>query len=239
MEKEFLEEHLAAGLSLRQIGELCGRTPSTVGYWVKRHGLTANGSSKFRPGSGVAREPLATMVANGMRLAEIAEELQVGVSAVRYWIVKHGLPPTSETRRDSRAARLVAGPTRRMSECESHGMTEFRLDGTGTWRCRFCSQGAVTKRRRLVKRVLVEEAGGKCVICGYDRFVGALQFHHLDPAAKRFSLSQKGHTVGIERAREEAGKCALLCANCHAEVEAGVAEIPPERGDPDPASTGC
>lgn len=23
--------------------------------------------------------------------------------------------------------------------------------------------------------------GGKCQICGYDRYVGALEFHHLDP----------------------------------------------------------
>lgn len=23
--------------------------------------------------------------------------------------------------------------------------------------------------------------GGKCQICGYDKCVGALEFHHLDP----------------------------------------------------------
>jgi hypothetical protein len=29
----------------------------------------------------------------------------------------------------------------------------------------------------------------------------------------------------IARARDEAGKCVLLCANCHAEVEAGLVRL--------------
>ena len=71
------------------------------------------------------------------------------------------------------------------------------------------------------------EAGGRCVICGYDRFAGALQFHHVDPAGKAFALSTQGVARSLEKARAEAGKCVLLCANCHAEVEAGLASIPP------------
>jgi hypothetical protein len=30
----------------------------------------------------------------------------------------------------------------------------------------------------------------------------------------------------MKRSREEAAKCVLLCANCHAEVENGVADLP-------------
>jgi hypothetical protein len=73
-----------------------------------------------------------------------------------------------------------------------------------------------------VKDALVAEAGGSCVLCGYSRCLAALEFHHLDPAAKRFSLAGRGVTRSLARAREEARKCVLLCANCHAEVEAGV-----------------
>ncbi len=79
----------------------------------------------------------------------------------------------------------------------------------------------MAERRRKVKRILVAEAGGRCSRCGYDRCIAALQFHHLDPSAKSFTLSSKGVTRGIDRARAEARKCILLCANCHAEVEAG------------------
>jgi hypothetical protein len=79
----------------------------------------------------------------------------------------------------------------------------------------------VSAWRRRVKRILVEEAGGKCRLCGYDRCHRALQFHHLQADEKRFALSHKGVTRSLAEAREEALKCVLLCANCHAEVETG------------------
>jgi hypothetical protein len=72
------------------------------------------------------------------------------------------------------------------------------------------------------KRILVEEAGGVCTVCGYSRCIVALEFHHVAREDKRFSMSHRGVTRSLERAREEARKCVLLCANCHAEVEAGV-----------------
>jgi len=90
-----------------------------------------------------------------------------------------------------------------------------------------CRTEFVTERRRRVKRILVEEAGGRCRICGYDRYPGALQFHHLDPSTKSFALSVQGVARSLSKARAEVEKCALICANCHAEVEAGLATIPP------------
>jgi hypothetical protein len=76
-----------------------------------------------------------------------------------------------------------------------------------------------------VKKLLVEEAGGCCALCGYRRNQGALQFHHLEPAQKAFALSTRGMTRSLARLRVEAAKCVLLCANCHAEVEAGAASL--------------
>jgi hypothetical protein len=46
-------------------------------------------------------------------------------------------------------------------------------------------------------------------------------FHHLDPDEKLFELSRNVVTRSLRTAREEAAKCALVCANCHAEVESG------------------
>jgi hypothetical protein len=62
-------------------------------------------------------------------------------------------------------------------------------------------------------------------LCGYDRSPAALQFHHVDPKEKVFSLSRRGVTIALEAARAEAAKCVLLCANCHAEVEGGFAVL--------------
>jgi hypothetical protein len=84
---------------------------------------------------------------------------------------------------------------------------------------------AVTRRRRQVKRILVEEAGGACSLCGYDRYAGALHFHHVDRRTKRFAVSHDGNTMSLASSCAEAEKCVLLCANCHAEVEGGLASL--------------
>jgi 5-methylcytosine-specific restriction endonuclease McrA len=84
----------------------------------------------------------------------------------------------------------------------------------------------VIEWRRRTKLRLIAEAGGCCRICGYDRYSGALHFHHLDPASKEFAISRNGHTRSIKKVRAEVAKCILLCSNCHAEVEAGIATLP-------------
>ena len=76
----------------------------------------------------------------------------------------------------------------------------------------------------------MREAGGSCSLCGYDRYAGALQFHHLDPEVKSFSLSERGISRSLAKARLEVAKCILVCANCHAELEAGVAQMSAEAG---------
>jgi hypothetical protein len=84
------------------------------------------------------------------------------------------------------------------------------------------------RRRRKVKRILVDEAGGACMLCGYDRCVAALEFHHLDRDQKAFGLARRGITRSIDQVRKEAQKCLLVCSNCHAEIEAGATTIPLE-----------
>lgn len=75
------------------------------------------------------------------------------------------------------------------------------------------------RRKRRVRRALVEAAGGRCAVCGYDRCIQNLHFHHVDPARKCLELgSHQG--VSLARFLEELEKCLLLCANCHGEVEA-------------------
>jgi 5-methylcytosine-specific restriction endonuclease McrA len=84
----------------------------------------------------------------------------------------------------------------------------------------------VSEWRRRTKRRLIAEAGGACAICGYDHYVGALEFHHVDPGTKSFGLSTRGLTRSIDALRAELDKCILLCSNCHAEVEGGVTALP-------------
>ena len=110
--------------------------------------------------------------------------------------------------------------------CRTHGLTEFVLEGRGYYRCKECRKRRVIEWRRRTKQRLIDEAGGACRLCGYDRYGGALHFHHVNPSTKEFGISRWGFSRSIEKARKEAAKCILLCSNCHAEVEAGVATLP-------------
>lgn len=226
MEKGFLEDCLARGLSLDAIGELVERHPSTVSYWLKKHGLKAGGAEQHTPKGKVAPGVLRQMVEGGNSIREIAKELGVGSSTIRYWMRREGLETERSVRRREGKVAREAGLSKAYLRCPVHGHTAFFQRPDGGFRCVRCSIAAVSKRRRQVKRILVEEAGGCCRLCGFKDHQSALQFHHLDPSEKSFHLSHQGTTRGIGQMREEARKCVLLCANCHALVEAGVKEVP-------------
>jgi hypothetical protein len=68
-----------------------------------------------------------------------------------------------------------------------------------------------------------EYKGGCCSVCGYDRCIEALEFHHLDPEKKDFGISNKGYTRSWEKIKKELDQCEILCANCHREVHAKIA----------------
>jgi hypothetical protein len=74
--------------------------------------------------------------------------------------------------------------------------------------------------------MLVEEAGGACAVCGYDKTVVNLHFHHVDPTTKEFAVNM-GRGKSLAAFRREAVKCVLVCANCHGEIEAGLIPSPP------------
>lgn len=61
-----------------------------------------------------------------------------------------------------------------------------------------------------------EARGGKCVRCGYNKCFKALEFHHIDPSKKDFTISND-HFKLLD-AVEETEKCILICSNCHKEL---------------------
>ena len=79
-------------------------------------------------------------------------------------------------------------------------------------------------RRKINKRILIDIKGGKCCVCGYNKCIEALQFHHVNPEEKDFEISSN-HTENIEEMKEEIKKCVLVCGNCHAEIEAGIISL--------------
>ena len=84
-------------------------------------------------------------------------------------------------------------------------------------------------RQRLKSRA-VAAMGGSCAGCGLREPVGALEFHHLDPATKDFGISTEGIPRRWDKIEAELTKCVLVCANCHREVHAGVCQVSEDEG---------
>ena len=108
---------------------------------------------------------------------------------------------------------------REIRTCKVHGKTDFvYYKKQNRWRCLKCQSEATQKRRDKVKELAVEYKGGKCEICGYNKCIQALEFHHKDPAQKDFGIGAKGYTRSWEKIQKELDKCIMVCANCHREI---------------------
>lgn len=73
------------------------------------------------------------------------------------------------------------------------------------------------RERRQEASALLLKLKTPCVKCGENRR-WVIHFHHIDPAVKSFELS--ADTVAHKKigdVKNEASKCACLCANCHTE----------------------
>lgn len=109
--------------------------------------------------------------------------------------------------------------------CKKHGATDHRIDKTGRNRCKKCAVDAVQKRREKLKENAVKYKGGMCQYCGYNKYIGALEFHHVNPNEKDFAISRSGYTRSWEKVKKELDKCVMLCSNCHREVHGNIINI--------------
>jgi transposase-like protein len=230
MTKEELEGYLAEGLSLERIGKRVGRSPSTISYHLKKHGLKPVNQGKHANRGPIPELKLRTLAAEKKPVRQMARELDRSPSTVRYWLAKDGIEVYGiKGNREKALAARARGATVIRLRCRHHGETDFYVEPQNAhYKCKRCRKERVAEKRRELKDRLVREAGGRCVLCGYDRCLGALEFHHRDRKTKLFGIAMKGRTKSFEKLLAEARKCALLCANCHAEVERGVTTIPPE-----------
>lgn len=83
--------------------------------------------------------------------------------------------------------------------------------------CKVCHNRATQHRQQGFKRDCVDYKGGKCERCGYCNNYGSLDFHHLDPTQKDFTISRCQSQKFDDRIKIELDKCILLCRNCHGE----------------------
>lgn len=168
MEKEFLEECLAEGMSLEAIGKQVGKHESTVSYWLKKHGLTAVQAEKHAAKGAPRKEKLERLLATGWSLREIACEMDRSLATIRHWMQRYELKPSPRRKRGSED-----GSREMVSRCHRHGETSLVREGRGYYRCKRCRVEATGRRRQALKRFLVNEAGGKCALWLFPLLPGA------------------------------------------------------------------
>jgi 5-methylcytosine-specific restriction endonuclease McrA len=86
--------------------------------------------------------------------------------------------------------------------------------------CRGCYNRGCTEAARRLKQKCTEYCGYCCSVCGYKKYIGALEFHHTDPKHKDIKIASLRRT--FEKMKKELDKCILLCANCHREEHARI-----------------
>lgn len=177
--------------------------------------------------SGNLREKILLLRSGGKSYKDIRKELGCTLSVISHHCKRAGMDSPnirfihpsevqiSEFNRlylEGYTAKKVGEMTGFSKPCVlKHLSVPKRRRSTGTTK----SQSVISWRKRT-KGKLVTYLGGKCQLCGYNKCIGALEFHHRNPLEKDFTIG--GNSRSFERLKEEADKCLLVCANCHSEI---------------------
>lgn len=106
-------------------------------------------------------------------------------------------------------------------QCGKRYMYDYRHKGNDrAYTCETCKMKERNVRRKIMA---ILYKGGKCEHCGYGKIHEAMDFHHTDASTKEFSIGQ-AYRLSWKRITTELDKCILVCANCHRELHALLAQ---------------
>lgn len=151
---------------------------------------------------------LTDLIEKGSSISIMATELGVSKATVRHWMKKHGLKTHNSI--------YNKGKTPSFKCCECGETNPSKFYGHKRSICGKCQNQYNIETGRKKKEYIVEALGGRCSYCGYNKYIGALDIHHLDPTIKDKNF---GSIRGWSKSRidKEIENCVLLCANCHRE----------------------
>lgn len=166
------------------------------------------------------KELLEVMVNEGKSFNTISEELGKSLTTIRYWCKKYNIKSKFKT--FSEQGKKEYGKSRYCprckQDCEIDNFYSRRGKKHSSVYCKKCTKEQSVERIRDLKEKMVEYKGGKCSRCGYKKYMGALEFHHINPSEKDFTPSQLKSYKLNDRVKKELDKCILVCANCHREL---------------------
>jgi|SRR5882724_1101628 len=160
------------------------------------------------------KEQLESLCKLGVSQKKIGEHLGINQSTVSYWLKQYGLFNKNEFYICNKAIRFC--PSCSTNKPIKDFYKRHKESGCSTY-CKLCTQDRVNNNQRNFKQKCVEYKGGKCQICGYAKYMSALEFHHRNPKEKDFTISQRT-LVDFKKHKKELDKCDLLCCRCHREI---------------------
>lgn len=86
--------------------------------------------------------------------------------------------------------------------------------------CKSCHNKNTIARGQANKILHVIYKGSKCELCGYDKCLAALEFHHIESREKEKLISRMRYH-SFDKVKPELDKCKLVCSNCHREIHYG------------------
>lgn len=157
------------------------------------------------------KDVLERLFGNGLSIRQVEQECGVTNSKLRHWMKKHGI-------KSGRPKWNV-----KQHLCKGCGETDPQnFYGDRKEKCKRCFIADDVQIGVEKKIWAVELMGGCCVVCKYDKYYGALHFHHIDREGKEDWASLRNW--GWERIEAELQKCILVCGNCHAEIHGGIVD---------------
>jgi transposase-like protein len=174
---------------------------------------------------------LLSMVEQGMSTHQIAKNTGKGQTTIRHWLKKFGLKtkPLYKARKKQIVKNENGVEMKVCPQCKSQkelSKDNFYITSNGKahgW-CKKCNDEIAYKRQRELKQKCVDMKGGKCIFCGYSRYIGSMDFHHIEPNEKEYSISDL-KTYSFEKIKVELDKCILVCRNCHGELHGGLINL--------------
>lgn len=170
------------------------------------------------------KEYLKKLIDEGLSLNAISKKVNKSLTTIRYWVKKYDL--ISQHKQFKEQPKKEIGEYKYCPSCKKQCNIEDFYQRRGkpndSTYCKKCTSVQTLNRMQKLKKQMVDYKGGCCSICGYNKYVGALEFHHLNPKEKDFNLAHMKKYTFNDKVKNELDKCVLVCSNCHREIHANL-----------------
>lgn len=222
-----LKSYIEQRLTTSQIAEILHTSNTSVKRLLKKHNLK---TVHTKQPLSITKDELQKLIEMKMSSYDIANHLGISQTTIRYWLDKFQLKTNStwSIKRKKIKQEIESGNY----TCKLCGVSKAitnenfykRTNGIFHRWCKDCNNRITYKKQVQRKKEAVDYKGGKCIVCGYNKYIGALDFHHLDPSKKEFNIGRlRAYT--FTKIKSELDKCVCVCRNCHAEIHHGLIDL--------------